>query len=328
MVQHYKPAARIEINGKDVTKQWSDVLDTMTVTDEAGIKSDTLEVSFDNATGFSAPPIGAEIKAWLGYEPSPVYMGSYKIDSWTKSGPLRRLTISAKAADLTSKIRSPKMRSWHEKTVKEIVTTIAGDNGLSAIVDSQIGANFIEHIDQQTESDVAFLTRLAKRQGATFKLADGKVLFAAKGSSTAPSGKSKSAKIIVPEQLSTWSVTCDKRGDFDAATAQYRDPTTKKRKTVTAGGGSRKHRDRHLYGSQAEAQAAAKAKLGDLTRGQKSVQLDGPGNPDLFAEALVTLKGFDPDVDGQFLAKSVTHAFSASGFTTSATLETEGKSGT
>lgn len=328
MTSHYKPAARVEINGKDVTKDWADVLGSITVTDEAGIKSDTLEVMFDNAAGFSAPPIGASIKVWLGYEPTPVYMGSYKVDSWTKSGPLRQLTISAKAADLTSKIRAPKMKSWHEKTVKDIVTEIAGDNGLSAVVDGDIGGNFIEHIDQQTESDVAFLTRLARRQGATFKLADGKVLFAAKGSSKAPSGKSKTAIAVAPEAVSTWTATCDKRGDFDAATAQYRDPATKKRKTVTAGGGTKKHRDRHLYGSQAEAQAAAKAKLGDLTRGQKTVQLDGPGMPILFAEALVTLKGFDPDVDGSFLAKTVTHTLSGSGFTTSVTLETEGKSGT
>jgi len=326
MPSHYKPAYRIELNGKDVTDLWSEVLESLTVTDEAGIKTDTCEVTFDNREGFSAPPIGATLKVWLGYDPTPIYMGSYKVATWTKDGPLRRLTLSARAADLTSKIRSPKMKSWHEKSVNDIVSEIAADNGLQAIVDSGIGAIFIEHIDQQTESDVNFLTRLARRVGATFKLADGKVLFAAKGSARSPDASAKSVKIIVPEQVSIWSATMESRGDFATVATQYRDPASAKRKWARAGTGGDVYHDRHLYGSQAEAEAAGKAKLGDLTRGQISATIDGPGNTSLFAEALVKLKGFDADVDGTFLAKSVSHTFSARGFTTSATLETEGAS--
>lgn len=324
-----KPVARIELNGKDKTAEWSRYLESLTVTDEAGIKSDTCEVTFDNAQGFSAPPIGAELRVWLGYEPQPVYMGRYKIDSWTKEGPLRRMTISAKAADMTGAIREPKMRSFHETTVKAIVDQVASDHGLSATVDATIGARQIDHIDQQTESDMHFLTRLAKRQGATFKLADGKIIFAAKGSRKLPSGKDKAEIVItLGPQVSNWTAAAGERGDFGAASASYRDPTTHRKRSAKVGKGKVVHRDRRLYGSEAEAQAAAEANYGDLTRGRLQVSLQMPGNPNLFAEALVTLKDFDPDVDGPFLAKSVTHTFSASGYTTSASLETEGASGT
>jgi phage protein D len=320
-----RPAARIELNGKDVTAKWSAYLESLTVTDEAGVKSDTCEACFDNSQGFSAPPIGAELRVWIGYEPAPTYMGRYRIDSWTKEGPTRKLSVSAKAADMTSAIREPKMRSFHEKTVKEIVEQVAGDHGLTAVVDATIGARQVEHIDQQTESDMAFLTRLAKRQGATFKLADGKAIFAAKGSRKAPSGKAKAEiTLTYGPTITSWRASAGERGNFGSASCYYIDPVSHRRRAAHVGKGKLLHRDRRLYGSKAEAEAAAEANLGDLTRGKVSVTVEMPGDPTMFAEALVTLKDFDPDVDGPYLAKSVTHTFSCSGYTTSLSLETEG----
>lgn len=319
-----RPAARIELDGKDVTAKWSPHLESLSITDEAGVKSDTCEVSFDNSAGFSAPPIGSTLRVWLGYEPAPVYMGSYKIDSWSKEGPTRRLSISAKAADMTSAIREPKMRSFHEKTVKEIVEEVATAHGLTAVVDPTIGARTVDHIDQQTESDMAFLTRLARRQGATFKMADGKAIFAAKGSRTKPDGSAKTEIALTLKGNTSWSAQSSERGSFGAACASYMDPETKRRNTVTRGSGAVKHRDRRLYATREEAEAAAEANLGDLTRGKVTVSVEMPGDPNLFAEALVTLKDFDPDVDGPYLAKSVSHSFSGGGYTTSLSLETEG----
>ena len=316
------PAARIEIAGKAADPRLIDRLVSLTVTDEAGTKADTFELVVDARGGLSVPPIGAEVRVWLGYEPSPVYRGRFRITEYERSGPLQTVSISAHAADLSSKIRAPKMRSFHETTVKAIVEDVAGANGLTAIVDEEIGAHEVEHIDQQGESDVAFLSRLAKRHGATFKLGAGKVLFAAKGSRSLPDGQAKQAVTIRPEDVSRWSMRVAKRGEYDGASATYIDTVTGKRKTAKAGSGERLHRDRRLYGSKAEAAAAAAAKLGEQNRGERTGDVEGPGMPTLYAEALVTLKGFDADVDGTFLAKSVSHSYSSSGYTTSVSLET------
>ena len=324
------PTARITVNGKEISTRLvggGGVLVSMTVTDEAGVKADTLTLEIDNTKGFPAPPIDAEIKAWLGYEPEPVYMGSFKVDQWTKRGSPKLLSVNAKAAEFSGDIKSTKTRSHHATTVGAIVRKIAAEHGLGAQVDSRIGARVIAHIDQQTESNLGFLSRLAKRNGATFKLADGKIIFAAKGSKTLPSGKAKTAIVITPDMVSDeWSVTEGQRGAHQSVKCAYIDPTTKRRHYATAGSGKPCHRDKHLYASQAEADAAAHAKLGDLTRGKFTADFEGPGNPALFAEALVTLKGFDPDADGDFLVKTVSHSFSSSGFRTSVTMETEGAS--
>ncbi len=242
-------------------------------------------------------------------------------------GAVHTITLRCRAADLTTEIKARKTRSWHEKTVKQIVETIAGEHRLGSSIDAAVGARTIDHIDQQTESDMAFLTRLAKRQGATFKLGDGKILFAAKGSRTLPDGSNKPTSIIKPADCSSWSVEHEERGNYKSVIAFYVDKTTKKHVQVTAGSGKPAHRDPRQYGSAGEARAAANAGMGELNRGKLSGSFEGAGNPQLFAEGIVKLEGFDPDVDGEYLAKSVAHSFSKRGYTTSVQFETIGGSG-
>lgn len=320
-----KPVTSVTLNGTDVTAKWWSVLASVSITDESGIKSDTCAIEIDNREGFSAPPIGADIGIAIGYG-TPTFMGSYTVDSWTKAGPPKRLTVSGKAAALNGAIKSHKIRSHHQMTVGAIVNKLASDNGLTASVDAAIGAIHIEHIDQQNESDINFLSRLAKRTGAVFKIAKGKVIFAAKGSKSFPSGKGKTAIVLTPSQVTSWQVSASERGGFKIASAHYMDHVAGKRKTARIGGhggSGTHHRDKRLYATKAEAEAAARGNLGDLTRGKRTVTIEMPGDPLVFAECLVTLKGFDPDCDDEYLAKSVTHTFTKGGYTMSLSLESQ-----
>lgn len=322
------PAARILVNGKDLFKlleKNKGELISVTVNDEAGVVSDSVEIEIDNPAGNGAPPVGSEIQVWLGYEPEPKYMGRYKVNTWTKTGPLRTIRIVATAAELTTAIKAQKDRDFHEMTLGEIVEKIAGEHGLGVAMDAALAARPIEHIDQQDESDMAFLTRLAKRNGAIFKVGDGKIVFTAKGSRTLPSGKQKPRVAVKASDVSSWEAHADERGGFRSAKATYYERDQGKRIAVTAGSGAPALRIRELYATEAEAKAAAEAKLGELTRGRLTVEINGPGNPDLFAEGLVGVVFGDSDVDGDYLAKGVRHSYSSSGFTTEATLESVGE---
>ena len=179
----------------------------------------------------------------------------------------------------------------------------------------------MEHIDQQTESDLGFLSRLAKRNGALFKLADGKVLFLKKGAKKNPSGNPKPARTVTPPEVSSWTMTESERGGHKSVKCSWMDHKAGKRKTVTAGSGKPVHRDKRLYRTEAEAKAAAQGQLADLERGKRDGSLEMMGNPEFCAEMDVTLFGFDADVDGTYSAKSVSHDFSASGYTMSVSLE-------
>jgi len=231
--------------------------------------------------------------------------------------------VNAKAAEMTGSIRAAKSRAWDGKTVGQIVSAIAREHGVEPLVDSKLAAVVIAHIDQQNESDLHFLTRIGRRVGGTFKLADGKAILAKRGSSKAPSGRSKETFTLTPEMVSTWDATSADRGDYKTIKCVYMDHTAGKRVTVSAGSGKPVHRDRKVYASRAEAQAAAKAQLGDLARGKVQFNTDGGGLPDVFAESLVEAVGFDQDVDGKYLIKTVTHTFTKAGFTTRISMETK-----
>lgn len=329
MTKSYQPAARVVANGVDITTLLLDpsrkkILVSLTITDEAGVKADSLELVVDNREHFAIPPIGSEIEVWLGYEPAPERMGRYRLDHWSLSGPPNILTLSATSAELTTAIKETKSRSWHDTTLGAIVSKIAGEHSVGSAIDGELAARAVEHIDQQTESDLNFLSRLAKRNGAMFKLGDGKIIFAKKGAPTFPNGGAKPVRTIRPADVATWSVTESERGGHKSAAAQWHDHDAGKRKTVTVGEGKPVHRDKRLYRTEAEAQAAAEAILGDLRRGKREGSLEMAGSPHLFAESPVTLSGFHPDADGTYNAKSVTHAFTSSGYTTSVSLEVGG----
>jgi hypothetical protein len=321
------PGIRVSIDGKDITSRLVDtsrkrVLVSLTVTDEAGLKSDSAELVIDNREGFPAPPVGSNMEVWLGYEPAPKYMGQFRIDEWTKGGPPNTLTVSAKSAEFTTQIKETKARSWDGMTIGSIIQQIAADHGLGTAVDPALAARAVEHIDQQTESDLNFLTRLARRNGATFKLAGGKIIFAKKGAKTLPSGAAKPAHTIKPaDNVSDWSVTKSERGEHKSVICYWHDHDAGKRQKVTAGSGKPVHRDKRVYRTEAEAQAAAEAQLGDFARGKWSGSVTLVGNPDFFAESAVTLSGFDADVDGSFTVKSVTHRLDSSGYTTAVSFE-------
>lgn len=97
-----RPSARIEVDGLEVTTRLinpdddrQNVLESITITDEAGLKSDSLDITIDDRDRFASAAKGDEIRVWLGYEPTPLYMGRFLVETVAKSGPRRRMTISA-----------------------------------------------------------------------------------------------------------------------------------------------------------------------------------------------------------------------------------------
>jgi phage protein D len=80
-----------------------------------------------------------------------------------------------------------------------------------------------------------------------------------------------------------------------------------------------------LYATKDEAKRASRAALHDLKRGKGDFEVEGPGMPDVFAEATATIKGFDPDVDGSYRVRTVRHTYEGRGFTTTVTMELAGE---
>jgi phage protein D len=327
-----KPTWKIEANGADITEKIKDRLLSLTVKDEAGSKSDTVDIELDDRDHLCPlPKMEETLKIYIGWE-SPEYMGTYVIDEIGIKGNAKSVTVRGKASEEAPKYKEPITTSWDKKTIQEIVSTIAGRHGLQPIVHPKYAGRLIDHIDQSEESDSHFLTRLGKQQGAVAKVADGKLIFTEANSSTTPSGTPIKPVTVKATETKEWRATVSGRGDYKEVTAKWQDQASGREQWVKVGTGAEKgseYKDRRLYRTKKEALEASQAKLKDLTSGKIALDLTlAIGNPVIFAEGSITLEGFRDPIEGETLIiKSVTHKVAGDGFTTQVTAGNKGDEG-
>jgi phage protein D len=185
------PAYMLTLDGADITQNFSDRLIGLTMTDNRGFEADQLDIALDDTDGLvELPPRGASLTLWLGWQGSAlVNKGSFTVDEIEHRGAPDTLTIRGRSADFRGSLNSRREQSWHDTTLGVIVETIAQRNKLTTSVADALKAIAIPHIDQTQESDAAFLSRLAERNGASVSVKGGKLLFLKAGSAMTASGK-------------------------------------------------------------------------------------------------------------------------------------------
>jgi uncharacterized protein len=324
MAKPWTPDWRISAGGADATAKMRDRLIRLNVSDEAGIESDTLEVVLDNRHGdIALPRTGAELAVSLGWkEAGLTEVGLFVVDEIRTGGMPRTITISAKAADMRGSFKAPKTKSWHEVTIGTIVSTIAVDHGMNPVVATELASVQIPHLDQTAESDMAFLSRLARQYDAVAKPAYGRLIFVPRGQAKAASGRQLPPVSLAYVDGTNWTVTLSDRGRYGAVTAHWHDQAGAERKSVTVGGDEPTMTLPNSFPTEAEARAAAQTKLSSLLRGTAKLTLSGPGRMDLFAEGRLSVSGLDVAADGEWTITKVEHNLTPSGLSFS--LEGEG----
>jgi hypothetical protein len=233
------------------------------------------------------------------------------------------MVIKATAAQTAPElVKGQRSQSWHNTTLGKVAEEVAKRNGLQVVIKGDLASIEIRHEDQTNESDQAFLTRLAEKNKATIKPADGKLVVVPRGE-----GQAGATITLTPTDVTTCRANLKNRGAYGKVKARYLDRTTQTEKTVSAGaeaGGLPVFEDRQLYPSQAEAQKAADSRLQSLRAGEVRVSITMPGRPDLNAEGLIALQGFRPEVDGKWNVKSVTHDLGSGGYVSSIEAGTQG----
>lgn len=302
-------AYQIIADGTDVTGNFQDRLTSLTIIDEAGQKSDTAEIMVDDRDYLIAlPETGAKLQIALGFKGALVEIGTYVVDDMSGEIAPDTMTISAKAADMLGGIRARKTRSWREVTVEDIVGKIAGEHGLKPQVSDSLKAHFYAYQAQTSESDLNFLTRLAKGLDAVSKPAGEYLVFTKRGEGKAADGSELPVFVVHRTQMKggSWKVTG--RGKYGRVTAEWGERGTAITHKVTAGDKEPELALRHRYPTEAEAQSAADAALERSRRasGKISIELGGFWG-DLMAEAKVDLQGIKPELTGEWLITRVQH---------------------
>ena len=319
------PRFRILANSRDITAAIRARCLSLTVSDRAGLHTDTVEIRLDDRDGhIELPHKGAELDVSIGYqEQGLVPMGLYTVDELELSGPPDTLTIRAKAANMRSSLKEHKTRAWDDTTLGDLVASVAGEHRLEPRVAEALTAIRIPHLDQTEESDLHLLTRLAKHYDAVAKPAGGYLVFVPAGEAKSATGKTIPAVAIRRNQTSEHRVTMADRGKYSAVLAHWHNTATGTRTPVRVGTGQPVYTLRHSYPDADTARAAAQGKLDALSRGLATASLTlQHGNPVLAAEAKLTLSGFRTGADGDWVATRVDHRLSDSGYSTRVEAET------
>ena len=357
------PDFMLKLDDRDITQNFSHRLISLTMTDKRGLEADQLDIVLDDSDGLLDLPVrGARLSLWLGWEGPPLEeKGDFTIDAIHFRGAPDTLTIQGFSADFRGKLNVRREQSWHDTTIGAIVDTIAQRNQLTASVTSGLASIAISHIDQSQETDAAFLSRLAERNGAFVSIKAGKIIFMKAGQAVTASGTPLSLMMIERGDGDKHLFSIADRENYSGVTAKWlqtRDPKQQNPQLSIArqSGGQQTEALQHpdaaapvagaagkeqkpqerlvgsaenvfelttVYASEEQALRAAEAKWRALQRGivKFSIQL-ALGRADLFPETPVLVNGFKRIIDEQaWIISEVVHTLNDSGFTTQLKLE-------
>ncbi len=304
------PDYKVTANGEDITRLLNDRLESLIIVDEAGMKSDTLDIVIDDRDyKVALPEIGALLEVDLGFkELGLIKMGQYTIDQISGSGATKRMTFKGKAADMLQGIRAPKTRNWDDITLGSIVKVIAAEHGLKPAISDSLKAHHYEYLAQTSESDLNLLTRLAKELDATTKPAAGNLVFVARGEGKTITGETIPKVEIKSSGLSDWNWAITGRNKYKSVIAEWSELGAAVVHKVTEGEGEPSLRLRHKYATQEEAIRAARGALRRSKRGSSTLSGTLAGfNGNLFAEGVIDVQEIKPELTGDWSLTRVTH---------------------
>lgn len=316
-----QPQFRITADGHDITTLINDRLLLLRTTDKPGLEADEFELRIDAREGTVALPArGALLEVQLGYAGQPLsLLGRYSVDEVELSGPPDTLVIRGKASDLRGTGKTIRSASWEHVALQHIVVEIAARNGWQAVCPV---TRQIPRVDQYSESDFNFITRLARLHDCTAKLANGQLLVMPRQGGQSASGKALGVVTIARSEVSQWQFRLADKNTHKAVRARHLDRASGRLQAVELANGDAPdglqpvYTDRHLYPDRASAEQAARARLASFNRDTASVRLDMPGRTDLFAERSIEATGFLAGLDGAYLIDSVEQVFTRSGWRT------------
>jgi phage protein D len=304
------PAFQIIADGEDVTATISDRLESLEIVDEDGTKSDRLDLVIDDRDGLVAwPDMNVVLDVSLGFRGQALHaMGRYAVASVSGQGPLQIIEIGCSPADMKSDVRAPRTRSWENVTLSDVVAQIASEAGLKPVVSASIAAERWSYIAQTAESNLHFLTRLARTIDATAKPAGGALVVQKRGEGKTAAGDALAPAELSISELSGWRWQLDGRESYSCIEAEWSEPGAAKRNLVTRGSGAPKRRLRHVHASRSEAERAAEAELSRASRGSLKISVNVAGfRPQLLAGATVKLSGLRAELNGEWHITRVRH---------------------
>lgn len=299
------------------------------IVDSSGIESDSLSVDIFGEGLSDWPDGGKDISVRIGYVETGLRdMGTYTLTRISEQLPQRVLTLTFTAAKFQVKNKTDfnlrRSATYKEKSIGDIVSEIAGRHGYSSRVADEFSKISIEQINQDNETDMQFLHRIAKKYDAVCKPTDQHLVFGRRGEIKSLSGRQLSPVVIeyaghdspgMP-MFSQAAITSVDRKKHSGVKARWRDAGAAESVEIEIGEAPYRSLPT-VYKTEEEAKQNAEAALRQSQREGDSLTLDCPGNPRIAAEGLLEMKSF-PSARANVVwsCDRVTHTYQKTGYRT------------
>lgn len=175
-----RPVVKVIYNGKNITEDISRFLISVSYTDKVSGESDDIDIKLDDSDGLWAnswyPQKGSTISLEIGYDNGKMLpCGTFQIDDIDLSGPPDMITIKALSTGINHKLRTKRSYAHENKTLKDIINTVAEKYGFTVIGD--IENIRIGRVTQNRESNLKFLSRLSAEYGYAFTVKGKSLVF-------------------------------------------------------------------------------------------------------------------------------------------------------
>lgn len=334
---------------------------SISIIDNAGFQNDRMSISIDDRVklgqGYSKIPVrGDKLTVQMGYQGGgPMFqptdmmpMGTFVVDEIEVEMSPDTVHIHSHAVDTNGRFKQARSKSFHRKTLGEIITDCAQYSGLPAGVHQDLKDRKIEHEDQVMQSTAEFLRVLGEKNDAIVKVVKGKILFGPKtklheidgikeiirpkvelhkndflpGTARYTSqGKAKYAEVWASYQ------TPDAKGSYGAYHIKIKDVIGAESADSSEGvvGPTAVYKVPGLFANEREARDACISKMRMLALSECGFGFSCIGNPKITAESQIKIKGMRPGIMPTWNAIRVTHTLDSSGFKTSVECESPTK---
>ena len=226
----------------------------------------------------------------------------------------RTLTISAKSADMTGKLKEQRSAHMDNATFGDVAQAWGEKAGLTVKVDSALSSVNRPYWSMARESFMTWGERMAQQLDATFTIYNGTAAFTPRAGGSSASGQSlTSIDVAWGIDLSEWSIApVLSRPDDGTFQTRWYDVVAATHEVETADGTTGKSPATHSHrvsapdGDQAKAQSGSNKTESGREKGSGSVTIDG--EPNAIAGALANVSGIRDGVDGTDLISGVTHS--------------------
>lgn len=319
----------IEYENKDISADIKPYLLDLSYQDNED-EADDLQIKLEDKAGLWQkdwfPERGAKVKAeihTINYEYEGQFLklpcGTFEIDDIGCSGPPNVVTLKAISIPVSNSAnQEKKTKAWEKVTFKNIANEIATSNGMGIFIDID-NDHFYDRVDQNQESDLAFLKRLCKRLGFGIKISNLDIVIF--------DDKKYQDKEIVrvikkgEPSLKTYEFNEGSLSSYKAAEVSYKDPETGELESVTVNNDAENKSGKTLkinqrVSNKAEAEELGKRSLQEENKKAKTAKFVLAGDIKLVSKQTIEVEGWGK-FDGKYIINSATHSIGIGGYTVS-----------